>query len=223
MCSQIVLKCLYLARIGRPDILWTWNKLARSVTKWTGACDRRLGRLIVYFHHASNYQRYCHVGNTAQHRRFGLFQRSAFAEDFEDSNSRSGERSGGISCIFGSRFLYPLVGCVRSKRQYPTVLQDQNYLVGCWIENGRTTCFGHMGCGGRSGTFIEQYQITSKPSPQQETVCDIPKGIAQVLLKASLSCTSLKTLRQWSKWSLMAEVQLWNTFPEPTELLLIGF
>ena len=21
-CSQIVLKCLYLARIGRPDILW---------------------------------------------------------------------------------------------------------------------------------------------------------------------------------------------------------
>ena len=22
VCSQIVLKCLYLARIGRPDILW---------------------------------------------------------------------------------------------------------------------------------------------------------------------------------------------------------
>ena len=32
-CSQIVLKCLYLARIGRPDILWSVNKLARSVTK----------------------------------------------------------------------------------------------------------------------------------------------------------------------------------------------
>ena len=28
-CSQIVLKCLYLARIGRPDILWSVNKLAR--------------------------------------------------------------------------------------------------------------------------------------------------------------------------------------------------
>ena len=24
-CSQIVLKCLYLARIGRPDILWSVN------------------------------------------------------------------------------------------------------------------------------------------------------------------------------------------------------
>ena len=31
-CSQTVLKCLYLARIGRPDILWSVNKLARSIT-----------------------------------------------------------------------------------------------------------------------------------------------------------------------------------------------
>ena len=29
VCSQIVLKCLYLARIGRPDILWSVNKFAR--------------------------------------------------------------------------------------------------------------------------------------------------------------------------------------------------
>ena len=41
VCSQIVLKCLYLARIGRPDILWSVNKLARSVTRRTGACDKR--------------------------------------------------------------------------------------------------------------------------------------------------------------------------------------
>ena len=40
VCSQIVLKCLYLARIGRPDILWSVNKLARSITKWTKACDK---------------------------------------------------------------------------------------------------------------------------------------------------------------------------------------
>ena len=31
--SQIVLKCLYVARIGRPDILWSVNKLAWAVTK----------------------------------------------------------------------------------------------------------------------------------------------------------------------------------------------
>ena len=33
VCSQIVLKCLYLALFGRPDILWSVNKLARSITK----------------------------------------------------------------------------------------------------------------------------------------------------------------------------------------------
>ena len=51
VCFQIVLKCLYLARIGRLDILWSVNKLARSITKWTKACDKRLNRLISYIHH----------------------------------------------------------------------------------------------------------------------------------------------------------------------------
>ena len=35
VCAQIVLKCLYLARIDRPDILWSVNELARAITKWT--------------------------------------------------------------------------------------------------------------------------------------------------------------------------------------------
>ena len=66
VCSQIVLKCLYLARSGRPDILWSVNKLARAVTKWTKACDKRLARLISYIHHTCEYRQYCYVGNTAQ-------------------------------------------------------------------------------------------------------------------------------------------------------------
>ena len=61
VCSQFVLKCLYLARIGRPDILWSVNKLARSITKWTKACDKRLNRLISYIHHTCEYKQYCYV------------------------------------------------------------------------------------------------------------------------------------------------------------------
>ena len=34
-------KCLCLARIGTPDILWSVNKLARTVTKSAKACDKR--------------------------------------------------------------------------------------------------------------------------------------------------------------------------------------
>ena len=53
VCSQIVLKCLYLARLGRPDILWSVNKLARAITKRTKVCDKRLERVISYIHHTS--------------------------------------------------------------------------------------------------------------------------------------------------------------------------
>ena len=74
-CSQIVLKCLYLTRIGRPDILWSVNKLARSITKWTKACDKRLNRLISNIHHTCEYKQYFHVGNTAKQCRLGLFSR----------------------------------------------------------------------------------------------------------------------------------------------------
>ena len=90
VCSQIVLKCLYLARIGRPDILWSVNKLARAVTKLSRACDKRLARLISYHHHTCDYKQCCHVGNTAKQCRLGLFQDSDFAGDLEDSKSTSG-------------------------------------------------------------------------------------------------------------------------------------
>ena len=104
VCSQIALKCLYLARIGRLDIVLSVNKLARSVTKWTQPCDKRLARLISYIHHTNDFRQYCHVGNTAQHCRLGLFQDSDFAGDLEESKSTSG----GVLCIFGSRTFVPV-------------------------------------------------------------------------------------------------------------------
>ena len=51
----------------------------------------------------SGYPQYCHVGNTAQHCRLGLFQDSDFAGDFEDSKSTLGR----VLCIFGSRKFVP--------------------------------------------------------------------------------------------------------------------
>ena len=104
VCSQIVLKCLYLARIGRPDILWSVNNLARSITKWTKACDKRLSRLISYIHHTCEYKQYCYVGNTAKQCRLGLFQDSDFEGDLEDSKSTSG----GTLCVLGSRTFAPI-------------------------------------------------------------------------------------------------------------------
>ena len=101
VCSQIVPRCLYLARIGRLDILWSVNKLARSITKWTKACDKRLNRYISYIHLTSGYRQYCHVGNTAKQCRLGLFQDSDFAGDSKST-------SGGTLCVFGSHTFVPI-------------------------------------------------------------------------------------------------------------------
>ena len=111
VCSPIVLKCLHLTRIGRPDIQWSVNKFARSITKWTKACDKRFSRLISYIHQTCEYKQYCHVGNTAKQCRLGLFQDSDIAGDLEDSKSTSG----GTLCVCGSRTFVP-ISCMCKKR-----------------------------------------------------------------------------------------------------------
>ena len=62
VCAEIVLKCLYLARTGRPDLLWSVNTLARTVTKWNKECDKRLLKLINYINQTESYRQFCHVG-----------------------------------------------------------------------------------------------------------------------------------------------------------------
>ena len=130
VCSQIVLKCLYLARNGRPDILWSVNNFARAVTKWTQACDKRLARLISY------------IGNTAQHCPLSLFQDSDFAGDFEDSNRNQPREE---SYVFvEAEHLSPSVGCARNRRQYPTVPQNLKafrWMLDCeWMDFLLSTC-----------------------------------------------------------------------------------
>ena len=133
VCSHIVLKCLYLARIDRADILWSVNNLARSVTRWTQACDRRLARWISYFHCTSDYRQYCHVGNAAQHCRLGLFQDSEFAGDLEDSKSTSG----GVLCSFGSRTLKPISWMCKKQTSVSHQLHRiWDHLAGCWFAYG---------------------------------------------------------------------------------------
>ena len=117
VCSQLVLECVFLARIGRPDVLWSVNKLAPSFTKWTKACDKRLSRLISCIHHTCEYKQYCHVGNNAKHCRLGLFQDFDFAGELEESKSTSG----GTFCIFGSHTFVPISWmCKEHRLQFRT-------------------------------------------------------------------------------------------------------
>ena len=64
VCSRIVLECLCLARVGRPDTCSCGHKMDKSLR-------RALGALTPYIHHTSEYRQYCYVGNTAQQCRLG--------------------------------------------------------------------------------------------------------------------------------------------------------
>ena len=75
VCSQIVLKCLYLARMARPENSSVCKQSGTSSHKMDRACDKRLARLISHIHHTCEYRQYCRVGSTAQQSRLRLISR----------------------------------------------------------------------------------------------------------------------------------------------------
>ena len=150
VCSQNVLKYLYLARIGRPDILWSMNKLARSITKWTKACDNRLSRLISYIHHTNN------TNNIVMWETLAIFQ-----EILRTQNPLLEEH-----CVFPEIIhLFRSVGCVRSKPQFHTVNRIRNHFFGCKIEVGRYTQTWFMGSDRHSSTreHASEWSRTVRP------------------------------------------------------------
>ena len=90
IASRVVLKILYTAGLGRPDNLWSVNTLARKVTKWTKACDKRLHRLIEYLKTTNDWVQLCYVGDHPKDCWLALFVDVSFAADLEDSKSTNG-------------------------------------------------------------------------------------------------------------------------------------
>ena len=145
VCSQIVLKCMYLARVGRPDFLWSVNKLTRAIAKWTSACDKRLARLISYIPHTSEFKQHCHVRNTAQQCRLGLSQDSDLAGDLEDSKSISGD----FLCKFWSHTFVPKswmckkqTSVSHSSTEAEIISLDAGFSQG-WDSSSWSVGFGH--------------------------------------------------------------------------------
>ena len=90
VASKAVLKCLYMARIARPEFYWAVNALAREVTKWNVACDKRMHRLISYIHHKQGVTMISYVGDDPRDCKLMLFCDASFAGDLKDSKSTSG-------------------------------------------------------------------------------------------------------------------------------------
>ncbi len=84
--------------------MWTVNLLAREVTRWTAACDRRLRRLISYMHCTKDHGRLCFVGDRASECHLMLFSDASFAGNLKDSKPTSG----GVLTLAGADTLVPI-------------------------------------------------------------------------------------------------------------------
>ena len=96
VCSQIVTKCLCLARIGRPDSYMVCEFPGKGCHQMEQTCHRLLARLFSYIHVTKGYREQSRVGNRLQMR--VLFQDTNFADDLNNLKSTSGV----VLCIFGS-------------------------------------------------------------------------------------------------------------------------
>ena len=102
---------MYLASVGRPDLLWTVNLLARQVTKWTKACDRRMERLIPYIHRNQDHTHVKFVGDPLDDCFLARFQDASFAGDLMEYKSTSG----GLPALVGTKTFVTLAW--RCKKQ----------------------------------------------------------------------------------------------------------
>ena len=86
------------------DLLWTVNALARMVTKWNVACDKRLHRLISYMHNTTLWEMICYVGDEPQNCKIAQFSDASFGGDLTDSKSITGA----YLCLVGPNTRVPL-------------------------------------------------------------------------------------------------------------------
>ena len=142
VCSQIVLKCLYLARVGRPDILWFVNELARSITIWT--------TIISFDLLHSSYmwiQTVLSCGEHCQTMQIGTVSRLRFYR--RSWGLKKNYFRWNIVRFFKGIRLFWSVGCVRNKLQFRTVNRIRNHILGRRIEFGwysRTWFMGSDRC-----------------------------------------------------------------------------
>ena len=161
---QTVLKCLYLARIGRPDILWSLNKLARSVTKWTQSMQQTIGTI-----------NFLHSFHEWLPPVLSCGQCGSTLSIAVISRCRLCRRSWRLKINIRRVFLHSWKSNMCTNQldvQEANVSVAQLYwywvrthIVGCWFAFGRFTCAWLLGVGHRSaGNDPKMTQRTSTPT-----------------------------------------------------------
>ena len=84
------MKVLYAARVARHDLLRACNALARYMTKWSPAEDKKLHRLMCYIFSTMKMRLVSWVGDGPNDVSLSLYTDADFASDVKSSLSTSG-------------------------------------------------------------------------------------------------------------------------------------
>ena len=123
--AKIIMKALCGARPVRFELLWPICSIARQVTKWTRACDKRLHRLICYIHNTPDHSLESFVGDDAQHCHPVLFSDADFAGDVVTAKSTSGC----YQAIVGPNTFAPITASCKSRRVFRTAQRRAKSLL----------------------------------------------------------------------------------------------
>ena len=102
--AKVVMKCLYGARFVRFDLLWPIGDLARRISKWTKACDRRLDRLMGHLQTTLDHGLEGFVGDRIEDCSVLAYCDASFADELATSKSTSGF----FICIVGPNTFMPI-------------------------------------------------------------------------------------------------------------------
>ena len=108
---KVLMKCLWAARLARPDVIKAITALSTKVQKWSVNCDKMLYRLMCYLHSTKDYQLFCYVNDPLGDLYLELYVDADFCGDREDAYSTNG----GWLVLAGPDSCFPL--CWVSKKQ----------------------------------------------------------------------------------------------------------
>jgi hypothetical protein len=108
---KMLMKCLWVARLARPDLLRPITVLATKIQAWTVNCDKQLYRLMCYMSSSSEYKLVGQVLDDPSQLELVLYVDADFAGDRQDAKSTSG----GYLVLQGPSAFFPI--CWTSKKQ----------------------------------------------------------------------------------------------------------
>ena len=158
VCSQIVLKCLYLARIGGLETFFGWytNLLEQSQNGLELVANSWLVWFLILITQMT-------TDIVMWETRVSIVDWVYFRTQILLATLRTRNQLREESYVSSdAERLSPSVGCAISKLLSRTVYRVWNYFTGCWIMYGWALCSWFMGCVDRSATFVEQQIITNQ-------------------------------------------------------------